>query len=165
MKLYNYDTFLFEWGYGAEGGIASKDPIKVKSSMITNIDLDEDEDEKDEVDIPILQDNLIKEGVDELKKLFGETFAVKVNDSNELLQILQFFEKHDILWISDKKATELTEFYEFIFFNIPPYNKLTRSHEKFYDHITYYTIDQILGNFQNQIRWYKKGKLQKESQD
>jgi len=55
MKICNYNQFILEWGYGGEGGVASKDPIKVKSSMITSIILDE-EDEEDEEDIPILQD-------------------------------------------------------------------------------------------------------------
>jgi len=55
-----YKQFLFEWGYGGEGGAASKDPIKVRSAMLTEIDpleaKEEEEEEEDNSDIPILSD-------------------------------------------------------------------------------------------------------------
>lgn len=51
----NYKDFLLEWGYGGEGGVPSKDPVKVKSSMITEIDLGEEEEQEDK-DIPVLKD-------------------------------------------------------------------------------------------------------------
>lgn len=61
MKIKNYNNFILEWGYGGEGGVASKDPIKVKDSMIDEIEIDEgetDEDKRKKVkkDIPILKD-------------------------------------------------------------------------------------------------------------
>ncbi len=67
MKINNYKQFLLEWGYGGEGGGPSKDPIKVKSSMFTTIDLDDDDDDDDDEDkdIPILQDG-VNENVDDL---------------------------------------------------------------------------------------------------
>jgi len=46
-----YRDFLFEY----EGGPPTKDSIKVKSSMITELDLGEEEEEEDK-DIPILKD-------------------------------------------------------------------------------------------------------------
>jgi hypothetical protein len=58
-----YKDFLLreEWGYGGEGGVPSKDPIKIKDRMFTEIDL-EDEEEDDNIDyIPILINNIIKE--------------------------------------------------------------------------------------------------------
>jgi hypothetical protein len=71
MKINNYKQFLLEWGYGGEGGVPSKDPIKVKSSMFTTIDLSDDEDDEDDddnddknKDIPILQDG-VNENIDD----------------------------------------------------------------------------------------------------
>ena len=54
-SIKKYDQFILEWGYGGEGGVASKDPIKVSSRMITEIDLEEDEEEFDTY-VPILKD-------------------------------------------------------------------------------------------------------------
>lgn len=68
MKIKNYKNFLLEWGYGGEGGSASKDPIKVKTTMFTEIELDDDEEDEEDIDIPILSDinekKFIKEQID-----------------------------------------------------------------------------------------------------
>lgn len=51
-----------EWGYGGEGGVPSKDPIKIKDRMFDIIDLKDDDDEIDEIDyIPILIGNTIND--------------------------------------------------------------------------------------------------------
>lgn len=68
-----YKQFLFEWGYGGEGGVASKDPIKVRSAMLTEIDpleAREEEEEEDNTDIPILSD--ANESVDNDNDPYGE---------------------------------------------------------------------------------------------
>jgi hypothetical protein len=59
-----YDDFLLEWGYGGEGGVASKDPVKVSSRMITDINLEDDaDDEEFDTYVPILKD--MSENVEE----------------------------------------------------------------------------------------------------
>ena len=72
-----YKQFLFEWGYGGEGGVASKDPIKIRSAMFTEIDPleakeeeEEEEEEEDNTDIPILKDT--NESVDNELDPYGE---------------------------------------------------------------------------------------------
>lgn len=56
MKVKDFKGFLLEWGYGGEGGVASKDPIKMKSRMFTEIDMEDQEEEEEDKDIPILSD-------------------------------------------------------------------------------------------------------------
>jgi len=52
-----YDQFILEWGYGGEGGVPSKDPVKVSSRMITDINLDDEaDDEEFDTYVPILKD-------------------------------------------------------------------------------------------------------------
>lgn len=58
--IIKYKDFLFEWGYGGEGGIPSKDPIKLKDRMFVDIEIndenqDDDDDDDDDKDISILK--------------------------------------------------------------------------------------------------------------
>ena len=65
MKIKDFNEFLFEWGYGGEGGVASRDPIKMKDRMFAEIDMEDIEEEEEDVDIPILSDiNESKSDVD-----------------------------------------------------------------------------------------------------
>lgn len=171
MKISNYNQFLLEWGYGGEGGVASKDPIKVKSSMITNIDLEDEEDKDDDKDIPILQDNLIKEGIDEIKQIFGDVFIVEIYNSNEFNLLLKFFEEHGITWANGNVATSSNIFYPYIYFNcsLTRKNTIQRGNSPPQDmkNKLLYSVDQILNTKpeKNVIKWYNKGKFIKENVD
>lgn len=168
MKISNYKTFLLEWGYGGEGGVASKDPIKVKSSMITDIDLEDDEDDEKEKDIPILKDNMIKESLEELHDEFGKIIIIKIQTPEEYNDLMKFFDQYNIRWTSGRKATYriFTSSIVYIFLR----DHLTFSGEddfnkkKEYRGITIYTVDEILkyNTDKMRIRWYKKGKFQNE---
>jgi len=50
-KILKYEDFLFEY----EGGPPTKDHIKIKSSMITDIDLELEEEDDDDSEINILK--------------------------------------------------------------------------------------------------------------
>jgi hypothetical protein len=46
-NIKNYKNFLLEWGYGGEGGVASKDPVRVSLKMIDDIKIEDDTDNED----------------------------------------------------------------------------------------------------------------------
>lgn len=75
MEIKKYKDFLLEY----EGGPPAKDPIKVSSNMITNIELEEEEDKDGELDI--LQDfKNIEESINELDPYGEENWEEPVYD-------------------------------------------------------------------------------------
>lgn len=170
MKIYNYKKFLLEWGYGGEGGVASKDPIKVKSSMITDINFEDDEDDEDEKDIPILQDILIKESNVDLKTLLGKKFVIISDTIEEYKKVLNVLNEYNIRWFTGEEANykshTIDRFHTYLY--ISESRNLTCSNRYFHeDGTAKYTAKEILkiDTEKRTIRWYNHGKLQKESDD